>query len=261
MAVAALSPSARGGLAAVAFRNRHGAAVRIQEEFGRIEAQSGGRLERPFDAIAVDLARLRARHEHVPVVIGAVGCRIQRGSRARAGRRPRGRRTADRRRRRLREDAEVDASGTRRGAQRMAPAGRCTGRPSRTQCRRPVVMRPLPARRRRFEILVRSLSHSKCRSRSMWRVARQRQFPSARPGAFIRPRCPGSEGPAGARSRARPETPRPAGSDAARHLESRPSGCRRYSQKMCLSRSGSSRTIRGWSRYRGFPCRPRCSGT
>src|SRR5262249_30217678 len=67
--VACLSSS----FATVVLRNHHAASVWIEEDFGRIEAHSTRRIERSSHSIAVDLARFHARHEYVPVVIGAVG--------------------------------------------------------------------------------------------------------------------------------------------------------------------------------------------
>jgi hypothetical protein len=46
--------------------------VRIEEQFGRIEASAAGRIERPMHAVPVYLTRPHARHEDVPVVITAV---------------------------------------------------------------------------------------------------------------------------------------------------------------------------------------------
>ena len=85
-----------GGIAAVVFRNDNAAAIGVEKNLGGIEPQAAGGIERPFDAIAVDLAWPHARDEHVPVVIGAVGRRDRCGSRARPARHRHGRKTAAR---------------------------------------------------------------------------------------------------------------------------------------------------------------------
>ena len=73
IADAALSPSRMGGVTAVVFRNHHAAAIRVEENFGGVEPHPLGGIGRSLDPIAVDLPRLHARHEHVPVMVGAVG--------------------------------------------------------------------------------------------------------------------------------------------------------------------------------------------
>ena len=73
IAVAALSPCARGGLAAVAVGHDNAAAVRIEQDLGGVEAQPARRVGRPGHAITVDLPGPHAGHEDVPVVIGAIG--------------------------------------------------------------------------------------------------------------------------------------------------------------------------------------------
>ena len=64
MAVAALSPSMRGCVTAVVFRNRHGAAVRVEEELGRIKAKAARGIEWSVNPKAVDLACLHTGNEH-----------------------------------------------------------------------------------------------------------------------------------------------------------------------------------------------------
>ena len=53
----------------VVFRNDHATAVGIQQYFVGIESQSRGRIEWSMDAIAIDLPRLSARNEYMPVVV------------------------------------------------------------------------------------------------------------------------------------------------------------------------------------------------
>jgi hypothetical protein len=62
---------------AVAARNHHATAIRVQENLGRIESHPARRIARSLDAIAIDLARLKALHRHVPVVVRAVHGGIQ----------------------------------------------------------------------------------------------------------------------------------------------------------------------------------------
>src|SRR5262249_51423035 len=102
--------------------NRDSAAVGIEENLGRIEAHAARGIERSADLIAVQLARSDVRHEHMPVVIGAIGRWIQ----ANDPRRPRVVDVIEEEQldaaRVLREDAEIDAA--RRGLcaqQRTAP--------------------------------------------------------------------------------------------------------------------------------------------
>ena len=123
----AVVPRARRRLAVVAGRHGDGQAVRVEEHLLRVEPQAALRGERPVRAVAVDLPRPEAGHEHVPVVVRAV----------RAGVQPdhaRGRRRAGiveeqqlDRGGSLREDAEVDA--VRR--QRSRRAVRCCRSPGR----------------------------------------------------------------------------------------------------------------------------------
>src|SRR5262249_32253541 len=57
-------------------RNDHAPAVRVEQNLGGVEPQStrGGR--RPLDPVAVELTRPHTWNEHVPVVISTVRCRI-----------------------------------------------------------------------------------------------------------------------------------------------------------------------------------------
>jgi hypothetical protein len=51
-------------------------AIGVKKDLGGIEAHADRRVPRPIGTIAVDLACLDAWDEHVPVVTGAVGGRI-----------------------------------------------------------------------------------------------------------------------------------------------------------------------------------------
>src|SRR5262249_24860537 len=64
-------------LPAVALRNDHAPAVRVEQDLGGIEPKTtlGGR--RPFDPVAVDLSRAQTWHEDMPVVVRTVRCRIE----------------------------------------------------------------------------------------------------------------------------------------------------------------------------------------
>ena len=66
-----------GRATAVILGDNDAAPVRVQENFAAVKAHSPGRIERPLHSIAVDLPRLPAWHEHMPVVVGAVGGGIQ----------------------------------------------------------------------------------------------------------------------------------------------------------------------------------------
>ncbi len=65
-----------GGGAAVAIRHHDAPAIGVEKDLRGIEAQAVRGLERPVDAIAIDLARPQAGDEHVPVVVGAIGGRV-----------------------------------------------------------------------------------------------------------------------------------------------------------------------------------------
>src|SRR5262249_39508451 len=69
--------STTGSVAAVALGNDYAAAVGVEENFGRIEPPATRGVEWSLDSIAVDLPWLYVRHEHVPVVVCAVGERIE----------------------------------------------------------------------------------------------------------------------------------------------------------------------------------------
>ena len=85
-----------GGGATVAVGNRHAAAIRVEEDLGGIEAHALRGIPRPLDAIAVDLACPHAGNEHVPVVVGAIGGRIDADRARRLGDRRRDRTAAAR---------------------------------------------------------------------------------------------------------------------------------------------------------------------
>src|SRR6185503_15634382 len=65
------------GVAAVVWRNNDAAPVWVEEQFGRVESQPARRIIRTVDAISVDLSRLQCWHEHVPIMVGAVGRGIE----------------------------------------------------------------------------------------------------------------------------------------------------------------------------------------
>src|SRR5438876_6336172 len=67
-----------GCVATVVLWNNGTASIRVDENFGRIEAHSTRRIERTLYSIAVDLPRFHARHEDMPVVICPAGCGIDR---------------------------------------------------------------------------------------------------------------------------------------------------------------------------------------
>jgi hypothetical protein len=72
----AVVPGRAGGAAIVAGRHGHAPAIGVEEDLLGIEAQAICGIPRPLDPIAVDLAWLRAGDEHVPVVVGPVGDRV-----------------------------------------------------------------------------------------------------------------------------------------------------------------------------------------
>ena len=61
-----------GSFATVILRHNGAASIRIEEDFGGIEAHSTRRIERSLNSITVDLPRSHAGHEYVPVVIRVV---------------------------------------------------------------------------------------------------------------------------------------------------------------------------------------------
>ena len=93
IAVAAFGAGPARGLAVVRIRNGDDEPVRIEQHLLAVEAQAAFRRERPVRPVAVDLARAEARHEGMPVVVGAVLVRGERDDARRAARRRR-RRTA-----------------------------------------------------------------------------------------------------------------------------------------------------------------------
>ena len=62
-----------GSFATVILRHNGAASIRIEEDFGGIEAHSARRIVGPVNSIAVDLPGSHARYEYMPVMIGAVG--------------------------------------------------------------------------------------------------------------------------------------------------------------------------------------------
>ena len=120
-----------GRRAAPGRRPRHALAVGIEQHLVAVEAQSARRIDGPVDAVAVELAGGDAGHEGVPVVIGALAARVEVDDARRRG-------VIDAIEKQqldaggvLREDAEVDAAGTERGAERKAGAVRCVAGPAR----------------------------------------------------------------------------------------------------------------------------------
>jgi len=65
-----------GSLATVVLRNYYAPSVWVEKHFGRIETHSTPRIESSINSITVELPCFHAWHEHVPIVIGAAGCRI-----------------------------------------------------------------------------------------------------------------------------------------------------------------------------------------
>ena len=65
--------------AVVGVGNRDGEPVRIEQHLLAVEPQTAFRRERPVGPVAVDLPGLEARHEGMPVVIGAVRVRGRAG--------------------------------------------------------------------------------------------------------------------------------------------------------------------------------------
>src|SRR5579863_4416965 len=61
----------------VVSRNGDSAAVRVEQDFGRVKTQAFSWIEWPVDPISIDLTRPQVRNEDVPVVISAVGDWIQ----------------------------------------------------------------------------------------------------------------------------------------------------------------------------------------
>src|SRR4030095_8314664 len=96
------------------------AAVWVKEDLFRIESHPAGRIERPLDSIPIKLPRLHVRHEHVPVMVGTIGCRVDRND-------PRGLGIVFPVKQQqlyggcpAREYAEIDAARLDRGSQRIA---------------------------------------------------------------------------------------------------------------------------------------------
>ena len=68
---------AHGRVAVVERRHGDRQAVGIDEHLLRVEPEAALRRKRAVSAVGVDLAGVQARHEHVPVVIGAVPARFE----------------------------------------------------------------------------------------------------------------------------------------------------------------------------------------
>jgi hypothetical protein len=67
-----------GRVATVVLWNNGAASVRIDENFGRIEAHSTRRIEGTVNAVTIDLPCFHAGYEYVPIVIRSVGRGIDR---------------------------------------------------------------------------------------------------------------------------------------------------------------------------------------
>src|SRR4029077_12399892 len=67
-----------GRVATVVLWNNRAASIRIDEDFGRIEAHSTRRIERSPNSISIDLPCFHSRYEDVPIVICPVGRGIDR---------------------------------------------------------------------------------------------------------------------------------------------------------------------------------------
>ena len=112
------------GAAAVVVGHRHRQAVRIEQHLLRIESEPAFRRGCAVGAVRVDLSCGQAGHERMPVVIRAVGSRIERDRLGGLGRL----RAVEQQELDqvgvLGEHAEVDAARGRRGAERRALARR-----------------------------------------------------------------------------------------------------------------------------------------
>src|SRR5260221_2055636 len=62
----------------VILRNNDFAAVRVEKDLGAIEAHAAYGIKPSLDSVAVDLPWLDLRDERVPIMVGAVGCRVER---------------------------------------------------------------------------------------------------------------------------------------------------------------------------------------
>ena len=98
-------------------------AIRIEQHLARVETQTPFRIERPRDAVGIELSGRNAWNEGVPVVIGPVGARVEIDH----PRRRRGIRAVEQqqlsRPAAFGEQAEIRAGAVERRAQRKAPAG------------------------------------------------------------------------------------------------------------------------------------------
>src|SRR5215472_948729 len=66
-----------GGNTTIPFRYHDTATIWIEQQFVVIKARSLPRLVRAVSTIPVDLPRLNTRYEDVPIMVGAVGRRIE----------------------------------------------------------------------------------------------------------------------------------------------------------------------------------------
>src|SRR5277367_1072926 len=60
----------------VVFGHNHAASIRIEKNLVRIEAETAVRVEWTVDSISVELSGLNAGHKYMPIMICAVGKRI-----------------------------------------------------------------------------------------------------------------------------------------------------------------------------------------
>src|SRR4051794_9575494 len=118
-----------GGLAVVAAGHCHGAGVRVEEDLRGVEPHPARRVPRPFDAVAVGLAGRHAGDEGVPVVVGAVGDRVEADG-------PSGRRVVD-----AVEQQQLDPGGVPREEAEVGPVAAGRG-PERRAGARPGHVRP-----------------------------------------------------------------------------------------------------------------------
>src|SRR5215813_5365644 len=64
------------GISTVVGWKYHAKSIRVEEDFGWIEARSRLWVETAPHSVTINLARLEARHEHVPIVISKVCGRV-----------------------------------------------------------------------------------------------------------------------------------------------------------------------------------------
>jgi hypothetical protein len=66
-----------GSPAAIVSGNHNSPAVRIEKDLGWIKSQAVRGVERSPDSIGIELPRLHAGHERVPIVVRNIGPRIE----------------------------------------------------------------------------------------------------------------------------------------------------------------------------------------